>query len=56
MYINDISILYYFLVGVAGMLTGQFLDWSMMRLRENKRIVCREFFKNYLPNMQLNNK
>lgn len=56
MYINDISILYYFLVGVAGMLTGQFLDWSMMRLRENKRIVCRELFKNYLPNMQLNNK
>ena len=56
MYINDISILYYFLVGVAGMLTGQFLDWSMIRLRENKRIVCRAFFNNYIPNMQLNNK
>jgi len=56
MYINDISILYYFLVGVAGMLTGQFLDWSMIRLRENKRIVCRAFFNNYLPNMQINNK
>ena len=56
MYINDISILYYFLVGVAGMLIGQFLDWSIIRLRENKRIVCRAFFNNYLPNMQLNNK
>ena len=35
MYINDISILYYFLVGVAGMLIGQFLDWSIIRLRDN---------------------
>lgn len=56
MYINDISILYYFLVGVAGMLIGQFLDWSIIRLKDNKRILCRQFFNNYLPNMQLNNK
>ena len=34
MYINDISILYYFLVGVAGMLIGQFLDWTIIRLKD----------------------
>ena len=34
MYINDIHIIYYILVGILGLGVGQFVDWCNIRLPE----------------------
>ena len=44
MYINDIHILIYVLVGVVGLLVGQFMDWCNKRLPEYKKILSKEYF------------
>ena len=44
MYINDIHILIYVAVGVAGLLIGQFIDWCNKRLPDYKKILSQEFF------------
>ena len=50
MYINEIHILWYVLVGIIGAFVGQFIDWCNIRLPEYKRIFSKEFFKEYLKN------
>lgn len=50
MYINDISIMYYVLVGVLGLFIGQFVDWCNNRLPEYKKVFSKEFFSIYLKN------
>lgn len=54
MYINNIHILYYFFMGLLGLVVGQFMDWADNRLENHKSIICKEFFKEYLPNMKIN--
>lgn len=54
MYVNDIHILYYFFIGLLGMAVGQFLDWANYRLENHKKVVCKEFFKGYLPSLKIN--
>ena len=54
MYINDTHILYYFFAGLIGLLVGQFIDWAVIRLKEDKKVLCREFFTMYLKNLKLN--
>lgn len=54
MYINNIHILYYFFMGLLGLAVGQFMDWTNNRLENHKPIICKEFFKEYLPNMKIN--
>lgn len=50
MYINDLHILYYVVVGVIGLFVGQFIDWCNLRLPEYKKIFSKDFFKEYLKN------
>lgn len=39
MYINDVHILYYVLVAIIGMLTGQIIDWCNKRLPEKRKYL-----------------
>ena len=41
MYINNISILYYLLVGLIGIGIGQFIDWCTIRLPEYKKVFVK---------------
>ena len=50
MYINDLHILTYVVVGVIGLIVGQFIDWCNLRLPEYKKVFSKEFFKEYLKN------
>ena len=52
MYINDVNIIYYVLVGILGLFVGQFVDWMNMRLPEYKKIISKEFFTVYLKNFK----
>lgn len=54
MYINDIHIMYYIVVGMIGLLVGQFIDWCNIRLPEYKKIFSKEFFTNYLRHFRIN--
>ena len=48
MYINDIHIISYVLVGILGLFVGQFVDWCNQRLPEYKNVFSKDFFKVYL--------
>lgn len=50
MYINEIHILWYVLLGMIGVAVGQFVDWCNIRLPEYKKVFTREFFSEYLKN------
>ena len=50
MYINDLHILTYVVVGIIGLFVGQFVDWCNLRLPEYKKVFSKEFFKEYLKN------
>ena len=50
MYINDINIMYYVLVGIIGLFVGQFVDWCNIRLPEYKKVFSKEFYIIYLKN------
>lgn len=53
MFINNINILYYLLVGVIGILVGQFVDWCNIRLLQYKKIFSKDFFKEYLKKIKI---
>ena len=48
MYINNINILYYLLVGLIGLAVGQFSSWCVLRMPDYKKVFVREFFTIYL--------
>ena len=50
MYINNINILYYLLVGLIGLAVGQFSSWCVLRMPDYKKVFVREFFTIYLKN------
>lgn len=54
MYIHDIHIIYYVLIGIVGLAVGQLVDWCNIRLPEYKTIVSKEFFTIYLKNRKAN--
>lgn len=54
MYINNIHILYYFFIGLLGLVVGQFLSWANVRLENHEKVFCKEFFNTYLPHMKIN--
>ncbi len=54
MYLNDISIIYYVLVGLLGLIVGQFVEWCNIRLPEYKKVFSKEFFTIYLKNFKPN--
>ena len=47
MYFNDVHILYYVLIGIIGLLVGQFIDWCNKRLPEGKKVFSKEIAKEY---------
>ena len=42
MYIKDVHILYYCLIGLAGILIGNFINWCNYRMPENKKIFSKD--------------
>ena len=50
MYINDLHILTYVIVGIIGLVIGQFIDWCSIRLPEYKKVFSKDLFKEYLKN------
>ena len=50
MYINEINIMYFVLVGLIGLFVGHFIDWMNIRLPEYKKVFSKEFFTLYLKN------
>ena len=50
MYINDLHILTYVIAGIIGLFVGQFIDWCNIRLPEYKKVLSRDFFREYLKN------
>lgn len=52
MYIQDINIIYYVVIGMIGLVVGQFIDWCNIRLPEYKKIISKEFFTIYLKHMK----
>lgn len=47
MYINDIHILWYFVVGILGLFVGYFVQWCNMRLPEYKKVFCKDFITTF---------
>lgn len=54
MYINDINIIYYVIIGLLGLAVGQFVDWCNKRLPDYKKIFSKEFFTEYLKEFKPN--
>lgn len=54
MYINDLHVLRYFFIGLLGLFVGQFLDWANVRLENHQKVICKEFFKDYIPHLKVN--
>ena len=52
MFINDVHIVYYVLIGILGLAVGQFVDWCNLRLPEYKKIFSKEFFTIYMKNFK----
>ena len=50
MYINELHILTYVIVGVIGLIVGQLVDWCNLRMTEHKKLISKDFFKEYLKN------
>ena len=46
----NINIMYYAIVGMVGLLVGQFVDWCNLRLPEYKKVFSKEFFTEYIKN------
>ena len=47
MYINNISIFYYALVIIGGIIVGQLIDWANKRLPEYKKVFSKEIISEY---------
>lgn len=54
LYINDVHILIYVLVGIIGLFVGQFIDWCNKRLPEYEKVLSKQFFTEYLKHFKPN--
>ena len=54
MYINDTHILVYVIIGLIGIIVGQFIDWCNKRLPEYKKVFSKEIFTEYFKNFKPN--
>lgn len=50
MYINNINILYYLVIGIIGLGIGQFVSWCVERLPDYRKVFVKDFFSLYLKN------
>lgn len=55
MYINDVHIFTYLILGAIGAVVGQFVDWIVIRTTSKKNIFSKEILQ-YIKNMKLNYK
>lgn len=53
MYFNNIHILYYVLFCILGMLSGQVTSWCIKRMPDHKKVISRDFFKEFKPDYLL---
>lgn len=54
MYIQDTHILIYVIIGFIGLIVGQFIDWCNKRMPDYKKVLSKDFFKEYLKNFKPN--
>lgn len=54
MYINDTHILVYVVVGLFGIIIGQFIDWCNKRMPDYKKVFSKELFTEYFKNLKPN--
>ena len=45
MYINNISIIYYLIFGILGLISGELLLWCNYRMVEEKKILSKDILK-----------
>ena len=50
MYLNNVHILYYVLFGILGIISGQISAWCIKRMPEHKKVISKDFFKEFKPN------
>lgn len=53
MYLNNIHILYYVLFCVLGIVSGQIVAWCIKRMPEHKKVLSKDFFKEFKLNYPL---
>ena len=54
MYINDVHIAYYLVAAILGLIVGEIVSWANKRLPEYKKVISREFIKEYKMNFRPN--
>ena len=54
MYINDVSILYYVLVGLAGAIVGWFVDYCNKMFLKEEKILSKRNFREYTKTSKVN--
>lgn len=54
MYINDVSILYYVLIGIAGVFAGWFVDYFNKMFLKEEKILSKRNFKEYIHTNKTN--
>ena len=50
MYINNINLLYYLLIGIIGLGVWQFVSWCTVRMPDYSKVFVKDFFSFYLKN------
>ena len=50
MYLNNVHILYYVLFCILGLISGQISAWCIKRMPEHKKVISKDFFKEFKPN------
>ena len=54
MYINDTHIVFYFIIGILGLLVGRLVAWMNKRLPEYKKVFSREMLQEHKINPKCN--
>ena len=49
MYLNNTHILFYVLFTILGLISGQIASWCIKRMPEHKKVISKDFFKEFKP-------
>lgn len=47
MYLNEVNVIFYVVIGIIGLFMGQLVDWMCVRLPEYKKVFTKEIFTEY---------
>lgn len=53
MFLNNTHILFYVLFTILGLISGQITSWCIKRMPEHKKVLSKDFFKEFKPNYLL---